>query len=162
MTRIFRPLMVACGVLLAAASSGTPTGTHQQNGARRRIVGAWIYVSVDTVRPDGSRSPMYGAHPQGLVVFDESGHYALVNARSDLPRYASGDRMKGSPEEYRTIAHGSIAHFGTYTVDDSDQTITFHIEASTFPNWNRTVQVHPFATTGDELRYPDAVWRRAK
>jgi hypothetical protein len=119
----------------------------------QQLAGAWMYVSVDTVRPDGSRTPMYGPSPQGLVIFDGHGHYALVNSRGDLPKYASNDRMKGNAEEYRAVAQGSIAHFGTYVVNEADKTITFRIDTSTFPNWNGVEQRRPFVLSGDELRW---------
>ncbi|MGN5353588.1 lipocalin-like domain-containing protein [Ralstonia sp. L16] len=118
-----------------------------------QLAGAWTYVSVDTVRPDGSRAPMYGPHPQGLVIFDGHGHYALVNSRADLPKYVANDRMKGSADEYRAVAQGSIAHFGRYVVNQADRTITFRIETSTFPNWNGVEQRRPFVLSGDELRW---------
>lgn len=118
-----------------------------------QLAGAWMYVSVDTVRSDGSRAPMYGLNPRGLVIFDGHGHYALVNSRADLPKYVSNDRMKGSADEYRAVAQGSIAHFGRYVVNEADRTITFHIETSTFPNWNGVEQRRPFVLSGDELRW---------
>jgi len=34
------------------------------------------------------------------------------------------------------IVQGSLAYFGTYSVSETDKTITSHIESSTFPNWN--------------------------
>lgn len=125
----------------------------QQKALKDQIIGAWTYVSVDTVRPDGSRTPMYGPNPQGIAIFDANGRYALINARSGLPKFSSGNRMEGSPEEYRTISQGSIAHFGRYTVNDADMTITFHIETSTFPNWNGAVQKRPFSLKGNDLKW---------
>ena len=125
----------------------------QQKTLRDQLIGAWRYVSVDTVRPDGSRTPMYGPNPQGIAIFDASGRYAIVNARSGLSKFASGNRMQGSPEEYETVVHGSIAHFGKFTVNKTDKTITFHIETSTFPNWNGVEQRRPFILTGDELKW---------
>ena len=118
-----------------------------------QLAGAWTYVSVDTVRPDGGRTPMYGPHPQGLVIFDGQGHYALVNARAELPKFASNNRMTGSPMEYEAVVHGSIAHFGRYIVNEADKTITFHIETSTFPNWNGIEQKRPFVLEGDQLKW---------
>ena len=96
---------------------------------------------------------MYGSDPQGIAIFDASGRYALINARSELPQFASGNRMDGSPEEYKAISQGSIAHFGRYTVNDADMTITFHIETSTFPNWNGVVQKRPFRIKGNDLEW---------
>ena len=125
----------------------------QQRSLNEQIAGAWTYVSVDNVQPDGRRAPMYGPNPQGLVIFDGKGHYALVNARADLPRFASNNRMEGAPEEYKAVAQGSIAHFGKYTVNEAGRTITFEIQTSTFPNWNGAVQVRPFTLNGDELKW---------
>jgi hypothetical protein len=61
--------------------------------------------------------------------------------------------MEGTPEEYKAVVQGSIAHFGRYTINEADKTITFHIETSTFPNWNGTEQKRPFTLTGDELKW---------
>jgi hypothetical protein len=124
-----------------------------QKPLNEQLAGAWTYVSVDTVRPDGSRTPMYGPTPQGLIIFDGHGHYALVNSRIDLPKYASNDRMQGTAEEYKTVVQGSIAHFGRYTINEADKTITFHIDTSTFPNWNGVEQRRPFVLSGDDLKW---------
>jgi hypothetical protein len=125
----------------------------QQKTLQEQLVGAWTYVSVDTVNPDGSRLPMYGPNPQGLVIFDGNGHYALVNARSGLPKFASNNRMDGTLEEYKAVVQGSISHFGRYTVNEADKTITFHIETSSFPNWDGVVQKRPFSLIGDQLKW---------
>jgi len=148
--RIFTPITTALLLLGIALQSGDAVSQKTLN---EQLAGAWTYVTVDTVRPDGSRTPMYGSNPQGLVIFDGHGHYALVNSRADLPRYLSNDRMKGTEEEYKTIVQGSIAHFGTYAVNEADKTITFHIDTSTFPNWNGVEQRRPFALSGDDLRW---------
>jgi hypothetical protein len=140
--------------LLAFGIAGPWSGAAAQpKPPEDPIAGAWVYVAVDTVRPDGSRTPMYGPNPQGLVIFDGHGHYALVNARSDLPKVASNNRMQATPDEYKAIAQGSIAHFGKYAINEADKTITFEIQGSTFPNWDGAVQKRPFVLNGDELRW---------
>ena len=137
-----------------ALSSGDAIG--QEKTLKEQLVGTWTYVSVDTVRPDGSRVPMYGPGPQGLAVFDGNGRYILMTARSGQPKFASNNRAEGTPEEYKAVVHGSIAHFGRYTVNEAEKTITFHIEISTFPNWNGVEQKRPFTLTGDELKWTTA------
>jgi hypothetical protein len=149
-TRILIPIVTASLFLGISLQSGDAMSQRTLN---EQIAGAWTYVTVDSVRLDGSRMPMYGPSPQGLVIFDGHGHYALVNSRADLPKYSSNDRMKGTDEEYKSIAQGSIAHFGTYTVNEADKTITFHIDTSTFPNWNGVEQRRPFVLSGDDLRW---------
>lgn len=145
-----RPVFASACLLLAVGHS---PGRAQETRTPDSIVGTWRYVAVDTVRPDGSRQPMYGERPQGLVIFDATGHYALLNARADLPAFASNDRLKGTPEEYRAVVQGSIAHFGRFEVDNAARTITFQIETSTFPNWNGVVQKRPFVLSGDSLKW---------
>jgi hypothetical protein len=117
------------------------------------VVGTWDYVSAETVAPDGKRSPTFGPNPKGIVVFEANGHYALIVTRSDQPKFASNNRLQGTPEENKAIVQGSISHFGTYVVNEADKTITFHIQTSTFPNWNGMDQKRPFTVSGDELKY---------
>jgi len=137
-----------------ALHSGDAVG--QEKMLKEQLVGTWTYVSVDTVSLDGSRVPMYGPNPQGLASFDSNGRYILMTARSGQPKFASNNRMEGTPEEYKAVVQGMIAHFGRYTVNEADKTITFHIENSTFPNWNGIEQKRPFTLTGDELKWTTA------
>jgi len=53
------------------------------------------------------------------------------------------------------ITKGSIAHFGTYRVeeDEAGKALMLHIEGSTFPNWAGTEQRRSFSLSGDELSY---------
>jgi hypothetical protein len=117
------------------------------------VVGAWDYVSAETVRPDGTKSPTFGPNPKGIVMFEANGHYALIVTRSGQPKFASNNRMQGTPDENKEIVQGSISHFGTYGVNEADKTITFHIQTSTFPNWDGMDQKRPFTLSGDELKY---------
>jgi hypothetical protein len=118
-----------------------------------QIVGTWTYVSVDLVRPDGAREPLFGPNPQGQATFDSNGRYILMTARAGQPKFTSANRMEGTPEENKAVVQGSIAHFGRYTIDDATKTIAFHIETSSFPNWNGTDQKRPFTIKGDELTW---------
>jgi hypothetical protein len=73
--------------------------------------------------------------------------------RASLPKFASNSRTKGTPEENKAVVEGSLAHFGRYTVDEKDKTITFHVESSTYPNWDGAPQKRPFTVKGDEFTY---------
>jgi Lipocalin-like domain len=153
----FRTLVLTTMTLLILGVA-LPSGDAlaQQRTLQEQLVGTWTYVSVDTVGPDGSRVPMFGPNPQGLAVFESNGRYILLTARSGQPKFPSNNRMEGTPEEYKAVVQGTIAHFGRYTVNEVDKTITFYIETSTFPNWNGTEQKRPFVLTGDELRWSTA------
>ena len=128
-------------------------GAFAQSTLQDQIVGTWTYVSVDLVRTDGVREPLFGPNPQGQAIFDSNGRYILMTARAGQAKFASTNRMEGTPEENKAVVQGSIAHFGRYTVDEANKTITFHIQTSTFPNWNGTEQKRPFTVMGEELTW---------
>ena len=61
--------------------------------------------------------------------------------------------MNGTPEENMAVVHGSIAHFGRYTVNEAEKTVTLHIETNTFPNSNGLDQTRPVTVVGGELTW---------
>lgn len=146
-------VLSACTTAFSLAALPAAHAAETQASLQDRLVGTWQYVAVDTVRADGTRVPLYGPEPQGLATFDRDGNYLLMTARRGLGRFASNDRMQGSADDYREVVQGTIAHFGKYTVNEADQTITFHIQTSTFPNWNGTDQKRPFRISGDQLSW---------
>jgi hypothetical protein len=87
------------------------------------LVGAWTLVSI-TLEKDGEKTDFYGPNPQGRLMYDASGHFSVIISRSDLPRFASNNRGRGTAEENKAIVQGSL--------------VTSHVESSTFPNWNGT------------------------
>ena len=94
----------------------------------------------------------FGERPKGMLVFTADGHFSQVHVSGDLPRIASNNRLAGTPEQNAAIVHGSLALFGTYTVDETKKTLTFNIVASTFPNQQGTSQTRTIdKLTADEF-----------
>ena len=118
-------------------------------------MGTWTLVSIRYVRPDGAAIEPFGPNAKGMLVFDGT-RFATQVMAANLPKFASNNRIAGSPEEYEAIAHGVVAYFGTYTVNEADHIVTLHIERSSFPNWEATDQQRKFEFVGDELRYTAA------
>ncbi len=114
------------------------------------LVGTWTLVS-SVISQGGSTVDTFGPNPSGTVIFGSDGHYALIFLRRDLPKVASGNRLSATPDEALAIAHGIVATFGTYTVDD--KAMVLRIQSATFPNWNGAEQRRPFSLSGDELTY---------
>src|ERR1700740_5463 len=52
------------------------------------LVGTWTLVSV-TLEQDGKKTDMYGANPQGQLIFDPNGRFTTIFLRSDVPKFAS-------------------------------------------------------------------------
>jgi len=146
-----RTTITLATIALLCAGATFPTGTATAQTARD-LVGTWMNVSNVNVRPDGSRVDMFGANGKGVIIFDSNGRYASVTLTANLPKFASGNRNTGTPEENKAVVQGSIAHFGTYSV--ADKVITLKVEGSTWPHWTGTDQkrnVISFAS--DEIKW---------
>ena len=89
-------------------------------------------------------------------MFDSGGRFSLFIANPERPKFASGNRLNGTPDEYKAAIQGSISYFGTYRVDESGKLINFELEASSFPNWDGVTQQRPFSISGDELRFTNS------
>lgn len=117
------------------------------------LAGSWRLIAADKILPDGSRVNDYGSDPHGIAIFTTAGNYVVEIYRNQRMKFASGDRDKGTPEEYKDALYSSSCHFGTYAVDIIKSTITFNIDRSSFPNADQTSQVRSFTLKGDTLSW---------
>jgi len=139
-------------LLITGGALPTRDAVAQQKSVKEQLLGTWTLVSIDYVGQDGSRFQTFGHDPKGIAIFDGSGHYIIAVMRSDRPKFAVNDRLKGTEEENRATAQGTITYFGTYSVSEADRAIVIHIVGSSFPNWNGSDQKRIFTFTGDELK----------
>jgi len=144
---------IICWIAALALFTAITTARAEAQTAQD-LVGTWILVSA-TIGSGEVKMDMYGPDPSGTLIFGRDGHYALVFLRRDLPKLTSNSRLSQTVEESRDITKGSIAHFGTYRVeeDEAGKALMLHIEGSTFPNWAGTEQRRSFSLSGDELSY---------
>ncbi|MDR3694312.1 lipocalin-like domain-containing protein [Mucilaginibacter sp.] len=117
------------------------------------ISGTYKLVLVDNISADGSRVHLYGDNPHGLLVFDDKGNYTLQIMSDSRPKFAAGDKSKGTDEENRDAVKGCNTHFGTYMIDKTMHTITFNIVHASFPNWEGTQQKRPFIYIDGVFKY---------
>jgi hypothetical protein len=117
------------------------------------IIGTWILAAADKQLPDGTRVADYGPNPHGIVIFTADGHYSVQIYRDERLKFASGDKLNGTPEEYKAASLGMSVHFGRYSVDPAKRTISFHIERSSVPNADGTTQIRPYELKGDILSW---------
>src|SRR6266576_3990692 len=73
--------------------------------------------------------------------------------RTQSSQFTSNNRATGTAEENKAVVGKSIAHFGPYSIDQADKTITFRMEKVTFPNWDGTEQKRNLIISGDEMKY---------
>jgi Lipocalin-like domain len=157
-----RTTLSAYSTLLLFAAVALSAGSAAAQDAKSL---AGTYASV-------TNAP-YGDNPRGQLILERDGHYSIILTRATLAKIAAGERDKGTAEENKAIVEGSIAHFGKYTVDTKDKTITFNVEGSTFPNWDGSTFKRAFKVSGDQLTYTnnapsggggaiEVVWKRVK
>jgi len=140
--------------------SGTGMGPSAQNDNKRdggrtdkeRLVGTWMLTSL--TRGEGAcQTEPYGPNPSGTMMVDAGGRFSITVVRSDLPRFASDNRMTGTAAENAAAVQGCIAYFGTYTIDEATHVITVNVEGSTFPNFIGGTQTRILSFSGDEMTY---------
>jgi Lipocalin-like domain len=115
--------MTALGLALLQGSAPA-----QQISIKEQLVGTWKVVTCEVVAPDGTkRPPVEGNDPAGQLILTSDGHFSFQIA-TDFPPFASRNLTNTTPEENRAAVRGSIAYYGTYTVNDAEKTYIEHIE----------------------------------
>jgi hypothetical protein len=137
------------GILLVG--SVPSAAVAQEKSLRQQLTGTWRLISVDNVAPDGSRRQNFGANPKGVLMLDASGRYAHTQVRADLPKFAANNRLQGTAEENKAVVQGTVATFGTWSVDDTDKTLSLRIDGSMFPNTEGEVSRRPLVLAGNQL-----------
>lgn len=156
---------------LAAAVAATAMTAAARAQEPNPLVGAWTLVYANDERAEGPALPIFGPSPVGILMFDSAGNYSLQVCASGRPKYATGNRLLGTADEYRATASACNTHWGRYVVKDREGVIVFNIRHALFPNWEGTTQIRPFRILNGLLKYqvtrpdtdaqnPVAVWRR--
>jgi len=155
--------LIALGIAVTSVTSANAQSLKDQ------VTGTWMLMSAEMVRSDGTRVNMFGSQPRGVLVLSADGTYVTINTRSDVPRIAAGNRDKATEEEAKAITQGTLAYYGTYTVDEQKKMLMVNVKGSTFANQTDTKQTrvitsitptemtftNPAATSGGtlELRF---------
>jgi Lipocalin-like domain len=164
--------MTTTALLCLAAGLSASNSLAQQKSLKDQLLGTWTLVSSDQIRPDGSKLKQFGANPKGINVFDANGRFFVMIASADNSQIAARDSTRANSEKIGGLIAESIAYYGTYLVDEADEVVILHLDASTFPNQIGTDQKRIIASlTANELTYSSLpatsgvqvrqVWKRA-
>jgi Lipocalin-like domain len=126
----------------------------QQKSLKEQLVGIWTALSAETTGPNGAKQQFYGAPAKGILILDASGTYAQVLARPGRPKLKSINRfsLEATPEELKVAVIGTVATFGTWSVNEADKTLSRRPEASLLPNEEGVEQKFSVTLAGDELK----------
>lgn len=120
---------------------------------KKQFVGVWSLVAVENINPDSSKTLPYGENPQGLLVFERDGDYAIQILKAVRAKVVANDKNKATPDENAALVQGSNSHFGQYSVEEARHTITFKVEHAFYPNWEGSVQDRLYTLENNVLRY---------
>ena len=118
-----RKLLLLSVVSACIALAGTTRSSSQDGGnegIRDRFVGAWRLNRLEQPGADGKA---HSVDSTGLLVFTRDGHMSVqVMERNPQSQTPAG------PKQYSQ--GGYEASFGTYEINESSHTFTFHVEGA--------------------------------
>ena len=169
-----RGILNLCLVVPLALTFFSDYAVAQQKTLKQQLIGTWDFVRTEATQADGQKTLPFGANPKGVNIFTEDGHFVQIQIADGIPKFVSNSRVTGTPDENKAIVQGTLALFGTYTVDEAKKMIVYKVESSTFPNWIGLVQERPIdSITADQLIHSNAgasiagaktvnIWKRPK
>jgi hypothetical protein len=147
------PIPYLAPMLMLLLSLATEGNAMTEQPAPLVLEGSWEMTSAYEVLADGTRVTNYSEHPHGLMMIDRDGRYTIQIFRPDRPKFAAGDKTRGTPEEYRAAALGSSTHFGRVRALPDGRTLIFDVEAASFPNWEGKQQRREYSFRDGVLSY---------
>ena len=127
--------IIAIALLFLATCPSDQAFAQQQGSTslREQLVGAWTLTELSAVTWDEDDRNPFGSAPTGRMIFDRDGNVTCVIIGAARPRFALGERLSGTAEENRSVVQSTQAFYGTYSVDEDNKTVAFHVERSLFP-----------------------------
>jgi hypothetical protein len=84
-------------------------------------------------------------------MYQPEGKMVACLMRRQRTRFAAGNRHEATPTECIAAYREYVSYFGSFTVQESDGTVTHHVEGATFSNWIGTDLVRNFIFQGNTL-----------
>jgi hypothetical protein len=138
----------AASLRLALLLVASMASSRQKQQSQNPLIGTWKLRSFESQSTTSAVSHPFGEHAHGLLMYDSHGRMSVVLSRAGRPFFVSGDPARGTAEEIKTAFEGFNAYYGTYTIDEQNETVTHHVEANSFPNWVGTDQQRFFTLSG--------------
>ena len=150
-------------MLLFAISAVVSGSTYQRNahpispsdisGSGGELVGTWRLISRVVTSEDGApvQDPGLGATPTGYLIYDSSGHMSAQIMRLDRPAAIDCGTSDASPRDNSQSVNGYDAYFGKYSIDETNHTVTHHLEGALAAADVGKSLVRHFQVSGDKL-----------
>jgi hypothetical protein len=141
---------------------GITTGASAQ-GLKEKVIGAWTLSEGSELFQDGKKVTPWAA---GNLILDPNGHFSFF--------VLGMDRAKGN-DDVRIPNGPLVAYYGTYTVNDAENMLTYKVEHAANPMFDGAVRTQKvtfkgdlMTTTGSDVKTPQGTitpvneWKKAK
>lgn len=131
-------VVVICGVVLSGTASSQPKSLKEQ------LFGSWNVVSISEDYGGGkiNKDP-FGQNMKGAYDFDPNGRVMFMAIGDDLP--------PDPARKPQMSARMAVAWFGTYSVNDAANTVTFTAERATIPAFDGHPRTATVTVNGDGM-----------
>jgi hypothetical protein len=136
---IFFIAFVSLALVISSAYKTEIPSDKISSMKKNNVTGTWHLISA-YMDNHGTRIDVLGAHPGGMLIFTDDLQFMVVINNPDIPKFVSGDRLKGTPEEYKAAVVNSLGVYGTYTIDENGDFLEEHVLGSTFQNMNGSIR----------------------
>ena len=111
MYKTLLPVLAGVALLISAASGASAQSLSA------KVTGAWTLVSGSEDYPDGKKNMPWAT---GNMILEPTGHISLILVGKDQPKSTS----------VRIPVGPFVAYYGTYTVNEADNTLMIKVEHS--------------------------------
>jgi hypothetical protein len=165
-----RLLTAAASFGLLAAAAGVPAARATAPAqTRASVLGAWALESFDVIDPGKPRTPRFGPHPVGFLIYTPSGKMSATLSGITRPKFES-TAAEPSAESRGQMLADFLSYAGTY--DIRGDRVFHHVTVSVFTNLVGTTLERRFSLENDVLTIRTItpgmwgndtilVWRRA-
>jgi len=136
-----------------------------------RVAGWWKLLSWKQKYDDGRVVNPFGDEPVGRLTYSDTGDFSVLISRPDKPHFTTGSQWNAEDHEKAKAYDGIMTYFGHYEL--SGETMSHHVEASSFPNWEGHTQTRTAVIEDDvmtlsarleestsEARTVELIWQR--
>jgi Lipocalin-like domain len=125
--------------IFAVATSLTVTlsmsTAFAQQPIKDRLIGTWKVISWESLRPNGQIVNIWmGPHPTGLIIYQPNGYMAVQIMADPRPTFAQSPAASPPPyDEFRDAFFGYYAYWGTYTINEAENSVVHDVQGSERP-----------------------------
>jgi len=130
MTRAFLIAMASAAALML---SPIPASTAAES-IRDKVVGTWKLISWESLRSNGqSLNLLMGPHPIGVILYQPNGYMAVQVMHDPRPMFAERRSSAATSDEIKNAYFGYYAYWGTYAINEAENTVEHNLQSSLFP-----------------------------